>query len=246
MIMKPYSTNLVDALPADGMYLDTSVLSNKSYTELLSIIPEGESMYLTLSNNLYEEYVLATNQCGVILLERGIDSEARKFPRGSCVRFETSVPVVKWLVCNYNCCEGEDCPCTEVTAAGYVLPPYTVGAPYAGSFNFAGDTPFTFGVDGLPAWATAVTTATGVNITGTPTGAGSYALAVSATNCYGKATVVQQATLVPVAASAPTAAPLAASVALDTEGLLYEDSPAEADVEVKPAKATRTRKKKAD
>lgn len=184
MIIKPFGATFRAVLEADSGYLP---LSNDDNTKLLGLLPEGEEMLLTIQDNLYHEWVKAENQCGTIIITRGIDgSEPRKFPKGSCIFFETSVPVIKWLICNHNCCDGP-CPCEPVDYAGAVIPAGVVGQPWEGSVLFTGDTPMTFGVDNLPSWMTATNGANYVRLSGTPVAAGTFSLSVAAGNCDGAA-----------------------------------------------------------
>ena len=102
MILKPFAATTIEILPPDSNFLP---LNNRDASRLLAHIPEGEETYLTLQDNLNTEWVRAENQCGQIVIHRGIDtSEPLRFPRGTCVFFETSVPVIKWLICHLDCC----------------------------------------------------------------------------------------------------------------------------------------------
>ena len=65
-----------------------------------------------------------------------------------------SVPVVEWLICNYECCKG-DCPVQPPLAGGFMLPEGKAGQHYMGTFIFKGDEPMNIGVLGLPDWARA-------------------------------------------------------------------------------------------
>lgn len=191
MILKPISLSLSDRLDAGDTYLP---LTAADLAKLTAIVPSGESIYLTITDDLNKEYVLATSNAGTVTIERGVDSTATTFPRGSCVFFENSVPVTKYLVCNYECCSGE-CPVEAVKSAGFVLPQAVVGDAYEGSFVFSGGLPMTFGITGLPAWATASYAGSYVKISGTPTAKGSYAISVSACNDQGANVAVQQGTI---------------------------------------------------
>ena len=134
MILKAISLNLNTKLEASDIYLPLTA-SDTAY--LTSVVPEGEEIYLTIQWDMYREYVLASNEHGTIVLTRGVDSEARAFPKGSCVFFENSVPVTKWLICNYECCS-DDCGYEAVQNAGAVLPAAKVGDTWKGTFIFKG------------------------------------------------------------------------------------------------------------
>lgn len=191
MILKNVSVSLNDFIEADDLYLP---LTAGDLEKIKAVVPDGEQIYLVIEDNLYKENVLATNNAGYISVERGIDSLARKFPRGSCVSFQVTIPVVKWLICNYECC-ASDCPVAEVTAQGVVSPIGTVGKPWAGSAIFAGDLPMLFGIAGLPNWCTATWSGNSVKFEGTPNVAGNWVVSVSATNNKGQAIAVQNMTI---------------------------------------------------
>ena len=95
MILKPISLALADVLSKDSVYLP---LTAQHKARLLEHVPAGEETILTITDSVNTEYVRVKNQQGQITLERGVESEAHKFPKGSCVYFEVSVPVVEWLI----------------------------------------------------------------------------------------------------------------------------------------------------
>lgn len=191
MILKPINLSLADRLDKGDTYLP---LATADLAKLTAVVPNGEQTYLTITDELSKEYVLATNTNGTITLERGVDSEAYTFPKGSCVFFENSIPVTKWLVCNYECCQG-DCPVEAVAAAGVVLPSGKVGNAYNGSVVFSGALPMAMGVTGLPSWATAQQFGPYLKISGVPTATGTFAISVSACNDSGKNIAVQQGSI---------------------------------------------------
>jgi len=193
MILIPFSATLNDTLTKDSGFLP---LRDNDRNRLLSIIPENDEMFLTIKDGLHTEWIRAENQCGTIVLTRGIaGSEARKFPRGSCVLFETSLPLIQWLICNYDCCVDMDCPCIEIENAGVVFPAARVNYPWEGSAIFKGDLPITFGITGMPSWMTAEQGANYVRLYGTPNGAGTYTISIAGTNCSGKYVAIQSAEL---------------------------------------------------
>ena len=192
MILRPVSLTLNTVLNAEDVYLP---LTTADHATLLNLISnDGDQIYLTITDDLQKEYVLATNNSGTIVLTRGIDSWQRKFPKGSCVYFENSIPVTKWLVCNHNCCD-EECPIEPVVSAGFVLPQAKAGNAWEGSFVFSGDLPMTFGITGLPDWCESTYAGNYVKLHGVPSVTGTYTIAVSATNNRGQDIAVQQATI---------------------------------------------------
>lgn len=190
MILSPISLVLNSILEADDKYLP---LATPDLNKLLSHVPEGEDIYLTIKDDLYTEYIKAQNQCGTIVIERGIaGTTPRRFPRGSCVFFETSLPVVQWLICNYDCC-ATDCPCTTVQSAGGLMPQVEPGQPWRGTAVFTGDLPMNFGVTGLPYWLRASSKSNTVILEGTAPAeyTGPDVIAVTATNCNGQGVATQ-------------------------------------------------------
>lgn len=193
MITKPFSARLSNSMDAVSSYLP---LRPEDESRLQSLIPEDEYTFLTIKNDLDAEYVKVTNQCGVLLVERGQGGTAPvKHPRGSCVFFENSVAVTEWLICNFDCCAG-DCPCEPVTVAGVVIPPARVGVPWGGSVIFGGDLPMVVGAStSAPSWLTITAGPNYVVFEGTPPGEGTFVFSASATNCAGSAVATTPVTL---------------------------------------------------
>ena len=187
MILKAMSFNLNSKLEASDIYLP---LATADMAALKDLILEGEETFLTLAWDMVKEYVKVKNVSGTILLERGIDSNAVAFPKGSCLYFENSIPVTKWLICNYECCTGE-CPVDPVGSAGVLLPDAKVGNAWEGSFVFSGDLPMSFGVSNMPNWMRATYEGNHVKLSGTAV-AGTYTVSVAASNNRGQNTAVQQ------------------------------------------------------
>lgn len=189
MIIKPFAAQINKAMTKESGRLP---LKQDDENRLLLLIPEDDYMLLTISDGLYSEYLKVTNQCGVLLVERGQSgSEPHWFPNGSCVKFENSVAVTRWIMCNEDCCDGP-CPCDLVEFAGKALPSGKVGVPWEGSFIFKGDTPMKVGVsDGLPSWVSAEAGANYVRLHGIPNTVGSWAFSVTATNCTGQGLAVE-------------------------------------------------------
>ena len=181
---------LADVLAKDSVYLP---LTAQHKAKLLEHVPAGEETILTITDSVNTEYVRVKNQQGTITLERGVESGVYKFPKGSCVYFEVSVPVVEWLICNYECCKG-DCPVEPPRAGGFTLPEGKAGQHYMGVFVFKGDEPMNIGVLGLPSWAHAKQYGVSLVISGTPAAKGEYVISAAATNATGEV-CVQQGTI---------------------------------------------------
>lgn len=186
MILKPVSFVLNGVLEKNDTYLP---LSQVDMNRLLAHVPDGEETILTIQDNLYTEWVHVYNDCGTVLLERGLGgSEPRKFPRGTCVFFEMSLPLVQWLICNYDCCEDDDCDCEAVTLESHTLPAGIVNQLWDGRMAFVGTLPINIKIT-PPSWATAEVLNGEVFLTGTPDKAGIYQVGYSATNCRGSVLV---------------------------------------------------------
>lgn len=182
MILKPVSVVLNNVLEKDAMYLP---LTQEAENKLLALIPDQDSMYLTLQDNLHTEYVLVQNQCGtLVVMERGVDSDIYKFPRGTCVFFECSLPVIKWLICNYDCCADGECDCEPVALQNSSLPVALTGMEWEGRLKYTGSLPINFKVTG-PDWLSASYQGDLVVMSGVPDAKGSYGVSVSAVNCQG-------------------------------------------------------------
>lgn len=194
LITKPFYATLTGKLMDTDQFLN---LNPNSMMQLMSQMEEGDYTYLTISDRLNTEIVKATKTCfeGGVMIERGQgDTEPRHFPFGSCVTFEVTTPVVKDLICNYECCDGP-CVCEGVAGAGITMPTGIVGVPYTGTAIFTGDTPMTLTAKGFPAWAEIFIGANYIRVSGVPNAVGTYEVGVAATNCHGTAIAIQSDTL---------------------------------------------------
>lgn len=190
MILKPIDNLILnDVLEKDDHYLP---LSTSDMSKLVAHLPDGEEAFLTIKDNLYTEHIRVENQCGTIVVERGVDSTARRFPRGSCVFFEVSVPLVKWLICNYDCCENSDCICEPVTVNKVFLPKAVVNSQYLGYIDFNGTRPMNFAVSNVPEWLEVSKQGNRIYVGGVATATGHFTFSVSATNCAGASTISLQ------------------------------------------------------
>lgn len=169
-------------------------LSYADEASLAAAVPNGDYTYLVIRDPTGAEIIKVENICGTMLVTRGQDgTEPRNFPKGSCIRYETTPTVVKDLICSYDCCEGE-CPCEAVAAAGITLPPVVSGSGWNGSAVFTGDTPMTIAVQGAPDWVRVEVGPNFVSFSGVASGSGSFTIAVAAANCDGQV-AVQSGTL---------------------------------------------------
>lgn len=190
--ISPFSAQLREILPAEAAYLP---LSPADTAKLLSLLPDGEETILTIYDNMYQEEVKVTNQCGSLVVERGQGGTTpQRFPRYSEVCWRITTSYVQWLICNYDCC-ASDCPCEPVTSAGSVFPNGRVDEEWNGNVIFKGTLPMVFGVTNLPTWAEVEQGPNYVRIYGTPTSAQSWTVAVAATNCSGTGVAVVTETI---------------------------------------------------
>lgn len=192
MIMKPFSSYLSAKLDADATYIPLSPDEN---ARLKSIVPAGESIILTIADDLHREYIEIKNDAGTLIAERGKDSDSYTFPKGACIFFENSIPVTKWLICNYQCCDG-DCPVDAIKSQGMVLPVGEVNNAWKGSAIFSGDLPMAIAVTGLPSWCKAEQQGNYLYLSGTPTAAGTYHISVAGSNDLGRQLAIQQGDIV--------------------------------------------------
>ena len=181
MILKPFAAHLSRTLEKTDATLP---LSEAGLAWFLSLVPEGETLPLVINDGLTYEEVLATNSAGHITLERGRgETEARKFPRGACARFEVTLSVVRHEICNYDCCPAGDCA-EPPAVAGTLLPAGMAGTPWEGAVIFTGTLPLTLAATGLPPWCQAEAGPNFLKLSGTPDGAGSWNVSVAASG-YG-------------------------------------------------------------
>ena len=122
------------------------------------------------------------------MVERGQGgTPAHTFPKGSCVKFEVTPPVVKDLVCQTDCCEAA---CEPVSSTGATLPAGKVGVTYEGFVVFAGSTPMKISVGPVPSWMSVAIGPNYARLFGRPNVAGISVIAVSASNDGSPAVVV--------------------------------------------------------
>lgn len=186
MILKPFSAYLNGVLNPEDVYLPLTPMDREKLWANLEA--DGDETILTLTDDLFREYVRVVNHQGTLVLTRGVDSRPQKFPTGSCVYFENSIPVTKWLICNYECCK-EDCPVLAPKASGVLLPDGKAGDHWEGSFIFSGDLPMEIAVTNCPAWVEAVQVNNYLKLSGTAA-AGEFTISAAAANTAGLA--VQQ------------------------------------------------------
>jgi hypothetical protein len=184
MILFPFTAFLVQSLDKTGAALP---LKEDDKARLIDLLPPGETTLLVLRDDVYTEEIEVENTCGdIIIKNRGLNgTTARKFPRGSAVCFEVTVSVVKYLICNYDCClEGVPAP-TPVSITAAYFPNGTVTVDWSGIVIFEGTDPLILAISDLPAWATATVGPNFIKVEGTPTYAEQVTLSVAGTNAAG-------------------------------------------------------------
>lgn len=165
-------------------------LSDSAKADLLAILEPAESyIYLTLKGESNVETVKAHADGGYIILVRGLEgTKAVNHHYGTCVTSisPTTIAVLKDLVCNYKCCEGE-CECKPVELVGKMLPTATIGVEWEGVAFFNGDLPIHIGVHNAPGWMTITQKGATLHMAGTPTETGIFHFTIAAANCGGTA-----------------------------------------------------------
>ncbi len=184
-----FDASTTTKLAADAVHLP---LSDSAMADLLGLLTNTEDFtYLALKSEQTYEVVKAHKVGSMIVLDRAQEgTSAVLHPMGTCVATVSplSLAVMKEIACNYNCCDG-DCPCTQVTVAGQVIPAAIKGTAWEGAVLFNGDAPITIGVNDAPAWVTATVQNGVAKLSGTPTKAGTFTFSVSAANCGGTKSV---------------------------------------------------------
>lgn len=163
-------------------------LTESAKTDLANLLtPEDSYTYLSIKSDQTYEVVKASLRSNSIYFERGQEgTEAVQHPLGSCVSAVSplTLAVIKALVCEYECCDGE-CPCEPVAFQGATMPPAVVGEPWEGTVIFSGTQPIKCGVNNAPKWLTATQQGGVLTLSGTPTAAAQLILSVAAANCNG-------------------------------------------------------------
>lgn len=197
-VTETFQAYLNNPLAADEVYLP---LGSSAYADLLALLSSGAGNYtfLTIKDDTHLETVKARAEGGYILLERGQGgTTAVKFGYGACVTTvsPTIVAVIKDLFCNYSCCDGGTCDCTNVYLVDAKLSDGNVGVEWTGIITLGGTVPIEAAVKNAPAWMTIVQERNVLTLTGTPTEAGSLSLLVEATNCNATAKISEVLQLV--------------------------------------------------
>jgi hypothetical protein len=182
-----YEAVLRRPLEADGTTLP---VSRDDHDRLALLLPPGETALLVLRDDLHREEVEVAVQGGYpVLVRRGIDGPAHKFPKGSAIGFEVTVAMVKHLICHHECCPEGPCPVEPPAVAGTSLPTAADGVPWEGTVIFTGGLPMQFGTGPLPAWVSVDAGPNHVRLHGTPPDGGwDMPVTVAAANGSGVAT----------------------------------------------------------
>ena len=190
-----FAARLCDRLEASEVHLP---LSKAATADLLDNLPEADDYaFLSLKGDVEYEVVKVRNEGGTLLIERGLEgTTAVLHHHGTCVNTVSplTVAVIKDMICNYECCEG-DCPCEAVAYAGASLPPAYLDAEWKGMVAFVGDTPMTLGAANVPSWMKVEAVNNTLMLSGTPHVVGTFSFSVAATNCNGKHVAVQTLTV---------------------------------------------------
>lgn len=190
-----FAARLCDRLEASEVHLP---LSNAATADLLAHLPEDDDYaFLSLKGDVEYEVVKVRNEGGTLLIERGMEgTTAALHHHGTCVSTVSplTVAVIKDMICNYECCEGE-CPCDGAAVAGWTIPDAYVDKTWEGAVVFSGDLPMTLGAANVPSWMKVEAVNNTLKLSGTPHIAGTFTFSVAATNCNGKYVASQTLTV---------------------------------------------------
>jgi hypothetical protein len=167
---------LAAPLGADGASLP---LTESAKGRLLSILPPEESILLVLNDSLNREEVEASRRGNeAYLSRRGVgETEPTRFPKGTRVAFEVTVPVVERLIRRGDSLH---CPEKAPELREEFFEEARVGAPWRGLIAFSGGPRLKLVVSGLPDWMTAVTKDRIVSLSGAPDQEGPVLFSVAA------------------------------------------------------------------
>lgn len=132
-------------------------LSDSAMADLLGLLTDTDDYtYLALKSEQTYEVVKAHKVGSMVVLDRAQEgTRAVLHPMGTCVAAVSplTLAVMKDLLCNYECCQG-DCVCEPVSLAGiYGLSnDVWAGNPLEIAVVFSGDLPMTVGVNNVPEW----------------------------------------------------------------------------------------------
>ena len=191
-----FNTHLADILDGESRIIPLCQQDIKRLSEVLT--EEDDYVYLSISDGWSYEVVKARVQAGVVLAERAVEgTRADRHGFGACVKSVSPLVIaqIKDLICNYNCCEEQECPCQPIAVYYQPLPEATEKLPWRGEVVFTGDTPMTLIANNTPAWMQVERMGSTLILSGTPPEAGSYEFSVGGTNCNGTNVVTQNITL---------------------------------------------------
>jgi hypothetical protein len=181
-----YSAVLARHLEADAVVLPL----HPDDAARLALALDGGTALLVLRDDVHREEVEAAHQGGYpVLVRRGVDGEARKFPRGSTLGFEVTVEMVKHLICHHDCCPEGPCPADPPALAGKLAKPAVAGVPWEAVLIFSGKGPMAFATGPLPGWVEVDAGAAHVRLSGVPPAPGRLETAVAATDWHGRVVV---------------------------------------------------------
>ena len=195
-----YVTEIFGAVLNQSMEKGETTLpvSNSARADLTALLQEdGSYTFASLKSESTYETVKLSVVAGTLVVERAQEgTEAVKHPCGTqvCLVSPTTVAAIKALICEYDCCEDEDCKCEPVTVAGSWLPEAHVNVAWSGAIVFSGKAPITLGIADQPEWITATAEGSVLQLSGTPDKTGEFTFSVAASNCNG--TVVTTAPVI--------------------------------------------------
>ena len=197
-----YVTEIFGAALNQSMEKDETTLpvGNAAYADLVALLKEeGDYTFASLKSESTYETVKLSVVAGTLVVERAQEgTEAVKHPCGTmvCLVSPTTVAAIKALICEYDCCEDEECPCDSVTVGGAWTPDGVVNRKWTGAVVFSGAQPMTISMLDTPSWIEATIEGNVLTMTGTPTFANIYEFTVVAANCNGNSVVGKQLSVV--------------------------------------------------
>lgn len=199
-ISEIFSGYTVAPIKATDNYIPLCV---DAQADLLSFLADEDSYtYAAIKSESSYEVVKLHVAGNIILMERGLEGTVPvAHRRGACVTTVSPLVLaaIKDLICNYSCCDGEECPCAAPSVAQYSMPAYRTGSSWTGWMAFNGDTPMTLTVQNAPAWMSVTQSESNgqamLSFAGVPTTSGDVTILISAANCGGTHVMSMQYTL---------------------------------------------------
>lgn len=186
-VTEPFVAYLAKTLEASDVYLP---LASSAHADLVKLLKDGDYTYLTIQDDTNIESVKVYSEGGVLLLDRAqCSTDAHKFSYGAqvCTVAPTHLCAIRSFVEELTAtCYNPDAMGTNLSIVSRDMPAATVGTSYRGQIIMGGRLPIIVSVTGAPTWMTVTHYANMIELTGTPTLAGSHTITVKANNTFGE------------------------------------------------------------